>query len=173
MNHRLVSCTMGFIFVATEVQKSAMSVLLLYHIGSDEHASGSIISHSMWGQYFPFLKHTKVRLQGILLGWCDWTIPFRQRPIHSQWNRDFILWRHTWRKNWVNCAVLAGKAHAAELSFPVVFSHREPCSSPRETCAVPGTFISVFREVFLHSETTEFNLECIGPYMYFISVILH
>jgi hypothetical protein len=38
---------MGIIFVATEVQKSAFSVLLLYHIGSDKHASFSIISHAM------------------------------------------------------------------------------------------------------------------------------
>ena len=50
----------GFIFVATEVQKSALSVRLLYHIGSDEHVSVSVVSHSMWSQYFPFVKHTKV-----------------------------------------------------------------------------------------------------------------
>jgi hypothetical protein len=37
------------------------------------------------------------------------------------------VWRHTWRKNWVNCAVLTGKAQASELSFPVVF-HTENCA---------------------------------------------
>jgi hypothetical protein len=31
------------------------------------------------------------------------------------------VWRHTWRKNWVNCAVLKAIAQASELSFPVVF----------------------------------------------------
>ena len=34
---------------------------------------------------------------------------------------DFTVWRHTWRKNWVNCAVLKAIAQASELSFPVVF----------------------------------------------------
>jgi hypothetical protein len=38
---------MGIIFVATEVQKSAFSVLLLYHIGSDEHAPCSVINHAV------------------------------------------------------------------------------------------------------------------------------
>jgi len=82
---------MGFIVVATEVQKSALSVLLLYQIGWDEHASGSIISHAMWCQYFPFLKHTKVRLQDILLGWCAWTVPCHKRPVHSLLNWAILL----------------------------------------------------------------------------------
>jgi hypothetical protein len=34
---------------------------------------------------------------------------------------DFTVWRHTWRKNWVNCAVLTAIAQASELPFPVVF----------------------------------------------------
>jgi len=119
------------IFVATEVQKSALSVLLLCHIGSDEHASVSIISHSMWGQYFPFAKHTKVRLQDVLFGWCDWTVPCRKRPMYYQWNSDFTVWRHSWRKNWVNCAVLTDDSpgHRTVLSS---LSHRELRSSPRE-----------------------------------------
>ena len=42
------------------------------------------------------------------------------------------MWRHTWRKNRVNCAVLTGYiAQASELSFPVVF-HTELRSSLRE-----------------------------------------
>jgi hypothetical protein len=34
---------------------------------------------------------------------------------------NFNVWRHTWRKNWVNYAVLKAIAQASELSFPVVF----------------------------------------------------
>jgi len=40
---------------------------------------------------------------------------------------DFTVWRHTWRKHWVNCAVLKIIAQASELSFPVVF-HTENCA---------------------------------------------
>ena len=40
---------------------------------------------------------------------------------------DFNVWRHTWQKNWVNCAVLRAIAQASELSFPVVF-HTEKCA---------------------------------------------
>jgi len=34
---------------------------------------------------------------------------------------DFTAWRHTWRKNWINCAVLQAIAQVSELTFPVVF----------------------------------------------------
>ena len=40
---------------------------------------------------------------------------------------DLTLWSHTWRKNWVNCAVLTGNSQASELSFPVVF-HTQNCA---------------------------------------------
>ena len=37
------------------------------------------------------------------------------------------MWRHTWRKSRVNCAVLKAIAQASELSFPVVF-HTQNCA---------------------------------------------
>jgi hypothetical protein len=40
---------------------------------------------------------------------------------------DFTVWHHTWRKSWVNCAVLKAIEQASELSFPVVF-HTENCA---------------------------------------------
>jgi len=30
---------------------------------------------------------------------------------------DFIVWRHTWRKNWVNCAVLTGNSAGLRTVF--------------------------------------------------------
>jgi len=39
----------------------------------------------------------------------------------------FTVWCHTWRKNWVNCAVLKAIAQASELSFPVAL-HTENCT---------------------------------------------
>jgi hypothetical protein len=40
---------------------------------------------------------------------------------------DFIAWRHTWRKNWVKCAVLTGNSAGLRTVFPVVF-HTENCT---------------------------------------------
>jgi len=40
---------------------------------------------------------------------------------------DFTMWRHTWRKNWVNCVVFKAIAQDSELSFPVVF-HTQNCT---------------------------------------------
>jgi hypothetical protein len=40
---------------------------------------------------------------------------------------DFTVWRHTWRKNWVNCAVLTGNSSGLNCHFPVVF-HTENCA---------------------------------------------
>ena len=37
------------------------------------------------------------------------------------------MWRQTWRKNWVNCAILTGSSADLELSFPVVF-HTQNCA---------------------------------------------
>jgi hypothetical protein len=34
---------------------------------------------------------------------------------------DFTVWRHIWRKNWVNCAVLTGNSAGLRTVFPVVF----------------------------------------------------
>jgi len=49
-----------------------------------------------------------------------------KRHIHCHLNGAiFTVWRHTWRKKWVNWAVLI--AQASELSFPVVF-HTQNCA---------------------------------------------
>ena len=67
---------------------------------------------------------------------------------------DFTVWRHTWRKNWVNCAVLTGNSAGIRTVLSSRLSHRELRSSLREsysflslpadtTMASPqGTFVS-------------------------------
>jgi hypothetical protein len=40
---------------------------------------------------------------------------------------DFTVWRHTWRKNCVNCAVLTGNSAGFRTVFPIV-SHTENCT---------------------------------------------
>ena len=54
---------------------------------------------------------------------------------------DFILWRHTWRKNWVTCAVLTGSSSGHRTVISSRLSHRELRSSlgkfrqfPQFTC---------------------------------------
>jgi len=46
---------------------------------------------------------------------------------------DFTLWRHTWRKNWVNCAVLTGKSAVLRTVPSSRLSHSELRSSLRES----------------------------------------
>jgi hypothetical protein len=43
------------------------------------------------------------------------------------------VWRHTWRKNWVNCAVLTGNSAGLRTVFSSRLSHRELRSSLRES----------------------------------------
>jgi len=43
------------------------------------------------------------------------------------------VWRHTWRKNWVNCAVLTGRSEDLRTVLSSRLSHRELRSSPRES----------------------------------------
>ena len=42
---------------------------------------------------------------------------------------DFTVWRHTWRKNWVNCAVLKGNSAGLRTVLSSRLSHRELRSS--------------------------------------------
>jgi len=44
---------------------------------------------------------------------------------------DFTVWRHTWRKNWVNCAVLTGSSAGLRTVLSSRLSHRELRSSLR------------------------------------------
>ena len=46
---------------------------------------------------------------------------------------DFTLWRHTWRKNWVNCAVLTGNSAGLRIVLSSRLSHTELHSSLRES----------------------------------------
>ena len=43
------------------------------------------------------------------------------------------MWRHTWRKNWVNCAVLRGNSAGFRTVLSSRLSHRELRSSLRES----------------------------------------
>jgi len=46
---------------------------------------------------------------------------------------DFIVWRHIWRKNWVNCVVLTGNSAGLRAVLSSRLSHRELHSSLRES----------------------------------------
>jgi hypothetical protein len=46
---------------------------------------------------------------------------------------DFNVWRHTWRKNWVNCAVLTGNSTGLRTVISSRLSHRELRSSFNES----------------------------------------
>jgi hypothetical protein len=56
-------------------------------------------------------------------------------PIHSLSVKlsDFTVWRHTWRKIWVNCAVLTGNSAGLRTVQTSRLSRRELCSSLRES----------------------------------------
>jgi hypothetical protein len=46
---------------------------------------------------------------------------------------DFTVWCHTWRKNWVNCAVSTGNSAGLRTVLSSRLSHRELRSSLRES----------------------------------------
>jgi hypothetical protein len=46
---------------------------------------------------------------------------------------DFTVWRHIWRKNWVNCAVLTGNSAVLRSVLSSRLSHTELRSSLRES----------------------------------------
>ena len=54
-------------------------------------------------------------------------------PVHCQINSDFTVWRHAWRQNWVNRAVLTGNSAVLRNVFSNRLSHRELRSSLRES----------------------------------------
>jgi hypothetical protein len=61
---------------------------------------------------------------------------------------NFTVWRHTWRKNWVNCAVLTGNSAGLRTVLSSCLSHRELRSSFRES----HSFLS--SPVFIHHSHT-------------------
>jgi hypothetical protein len=46
---------------------------------------------------------------------------------------EFTVWCHTWRKNWVNCAVLTDNRAGIKIVLSSRISHRELRSSLRES----------------------------------------
>jgi len=46
---------------------------------------------------------------------------------------DFTVWRHTWRKNWINCAVLTCNSADLRTVLSSRLSHRKLSSSLRES----------------------------------------
>ena len=52
---------------------------------------------------------------------------------HSVKLGDFTVWRHTWRKNWVNCVALTGNSAGLRTVLSSCLSHTELRSSLRET----------------------------------------
>jgi hypothetical protein len=59
-------------------------------------------------------------------------------PYHKSYTlsvklKDFTVWRHTWRKNWVNCAALTGSSAGLRTVLSSRLSHRELRSSLRES----------------------------------------
>jgi hypothetical protein len=61
--------------------------------------------------------------------WISLTAPYTLSVQLS----DFTVWHHTWRKNWVNSAVLTGNSAGLETVLSSCLSHRELRSSPRES----------------------------------------
>ena len=72
---------------------------------------------------------------------------------------DFAVWRHTWRKNWVNRAVLTGNSAGLRTIISSGLSHRELRSSLRESHTHSVQFFVQF--------FTQFNLECVGSFTQF------
>jgi len=60
-------------------------------------------------------------------------LSFKGRYTLSFKQSDFILWTHTWRKNWVNCAVLTGYILGLITVFSSRLLHRELRGSLKES----------------------------------------
>ena len=66
---------------------------------------------------------------------------------------DFTMWRHTWRKNWVNCAVLTDNSAGLRTILSSRLSHRELHSSLREFHTHSVQFFVQFFYTILHNLT--------------------
>ena len=83
-------------------------------------------------------------------------------PANGRWDlirrlkvklSDFTVWHHTWRKNWVNCAVLTGNNAGLRTVLSSSLSYRELRSSLRES----HSFLS------LSADTTMTSSQCTQP----------
>ena len=61
--------------------------------------------------------------------WCPLQAPYTLSVKLS----DFTVWRHTWRKNWVNCTILTGNSAGLRTVLSNRLSHTELRSSLRES----------------------------------------
>jgi hypothetical protein len=102
----------------------------------------------------------------------------REGEVGKQWSKapytlsvilgDFTVWRHTWQKNWVYCAILIGNSTGLRTVLSSRLSHRKLCSWLREShsflsltadttmASSQGTFVSsssssrsVLHDIFL------------------------
>jgi len=91
------------------------SQLALCYVFSDSH----LITTNFWYHYF------RVRLLSNLSSClkAPYTLSFKLS--------DFTVWRHTLRKNRVNCPVFIAIGQASELSFQSSFTHRTAHSTQR------------------------------------------
>jgi hypothetical protein len=64
---------------------------------------------------------------------CVVTIKHKGRCTLSVKLSDFTVWRHTWRKNWLNCAVLTGNSAGLWTVLSSRLSYTELRSSFRES----------------------------------------
>jgi hypothetical protein len=60
---------------------------------------------------------------------CDYKAPYTLTVKLS----SFTVWRHTWWKNWVNCAVFTGSSAGPRTVLSSHLPHRELCTSVRES----------------------------------------
>jgi hypothetical protein len=60
------------------------------------------------------------------------------------------VWRHTWRRNWVNCAVLTGNSAGLRTVFSSRLSHTELCSLLSES----HSFLSLAADTTMASTST-------------------
>ena len=83
--------------------------------------------------------------------WQQWTaskVPYTLSATLS----DFTVWRHTWRKNWINCAVLTGNSAGLRNVLSSRLLYRELRSLLRESHTYSVQFfVQFFNTVKLHS----------------------
>ena len=58
---------------------------------------------------------------------------------------DFIVWRHIWRKDWVNCAVLTGNSTGLRTDLSSRVSHTQNCAVHSGNPTVPSVYLPIPR----------------------------
>jgi len=94
-----------------------------------------------WNSHFSFVRtHIKRGICETKCRCCSTAYEREKRLLRSQKMAlytlklsDFTVWRHTLRKNWVNCAVLTGNNAGLRTVLSSRLSHRELRSSLRKS----------------------------------------